>query len=108
MVPRAHVEERVRVELGRRVVGWTELGSGTNNRLFRLDLADGPPLLAKFYAPDRWNRLGTEFPALALLAEWGVGGVPRPYLRDDAGLYGLYSFEPGQRKSPSELTARDA
>jgi Ser/Thr protein kinase RdoA (MazF antagonist) len=106
-VPRTDVEARVRAELGRRVVGWTELGTGTNNRLFRLDLADGPPLLAKVYARDRWDRLGTEFPALALLAARGVAGVPRPYLRSDAHLYGVYSFEPGARKAPADLDARD-
>ena len=76
-MPRGDVEARVRAELGLRVVGWTELGTGTNNRLFRLDVADGPPLLAKVYARDRWDRLGTEFPALALLAARGVAGVPR-------------------------------
>jgi Ser/Thr protein kinase RdoA (MazF antagonist) len=107
MVPRGDVEARVRAELGRRVVGWTELGTGTNNRLFRLDLAGGPPLLAKVYARDRWDRLGTEFPALALLAARGVAGVPRPYLRSDALFYGVYSFEPGARKAPADLTADD-
>jgi hypothetical protein len=106
-VPRRDVEDRLRAELGRRVVGWTELGTGTNNRLFRLDLAAGPPLLAKLYARDRWNRLGTEFPALALLAERGAAGVPRAYLRSDALLYGVYSFEPGQRKAPADLDADD-
>ena len=48
------VVRRVRTALGWHVVGWTELGTGTNNRLFRLDLADGPPLLAKLYVRDRW------------------------------------------------------
>jgi Ser/Thr protein kinase RdoA (MazF antagonist) len=107
-LPRDDVERRVLAELGRRVVGWSELGTGTNNRLVRLDLADGPPLLVKFYARDRWDRLGTEFPALDFLARRGVAGVPRPYLRSDALLYGVYSFEPGQRKAPAELTVPDA
>ncbi|HEV8638208.1 MAG TPA: phosphotransferase [Chloroflexota bacterium] len=106
-LPGGDVENRVRAELGHRVVGWTELRTGTNNRLFRLDLEDGPPLLAKFYVRDRWDRLGTEFPVLAFLADRGVAGVPRPYLRSDAFLYGVYSFEPGERKAPSELTAKD-
>jgi Ser/Thr protein kinase RdoA (MazF antagonist) len=104
---RGDVENRLRAELGHRVVGWSELGTGTNNRLFRLDLADGPPLLAKFYARDRWDRLGTEFPVLAFLADRGVAGLPRPYLRSDAFLYGVYSLEPGERKAPSELAAKD-
>jgi hypothetical protein len=104
----ADVEARVGAELGGRVVGWTELGTGTNNRLYRLELAEGAPLLAKRYVRDRWDRLGTEFPALALLAARGVGGVPRPLLRSDAHLYGVYSFEPGVRKAPSELTEADA
>lgn len=90
------------------MVGWSELGTGTNNRLFRVELADGPPLLAKLYARDRWDRLGTEFPALALLAERGLVGVPRPYLRGDELLYGVYSFEPGARKAPVELDEDDA
>jgi Ser/Thr protein kinase RdoA (MazF antagonist) len=106
-VPRGDVEVRVRTELGRRLVGWTELGTGTNNRLFRLDLADGPTLLAKVYARDRWDRLGTEFGALALLAARGAVGVPRPYLRSDALRYGVYSFEPGARKAPADLDADD-
>ena len=102
------VDARVRAELGWRVTSWRELGTGTNNRLVRLDLAEGPPLLAKFYARDRWDRLGTEFLALALLAERGVGGVPRPYLRDDELNYALYSFEPGVRKAPAAVTEEDA
>jgi Ser/Thr protein kinase RdoA (MazF antagonist) len=107
-LPRGDVERRVRAELGWRVAGWTELGTGTNNRLFRIDLADGPPLLAKFYARDRWDRLGTEFPALVLLAGRGVAGVPRPYVRSDEHRYGVYSFEPGARRTAAELTEADA
>jgi hypothetical protein len=102
------VERRVQAELGWRVVGWRELGSGTNNRLFRLELAGRAPLLAKFYARDQWDRLGTEYPALALLAGRGQAGVPRPYLRSDDHRYGVYSFEPGQRKAPADLDPADA
>jgi hypothetical protein len=58
---RDDVERRVWSDLGHRIIGWTELGTGTNNRLFRLDLASGPSLLAKFYLRDRWDRLGIEF-----------------------------------------------
>jgi hypothetical protein len=104
----ADVEARVCTELDGRVVGWAELGTGTNNRLFRLELAEGAPLLVKRYVRDRWERLGTEFPALALLAARGVGGVPRALLRSDEHLYGVYSFEPGARKAPSELSEADA
>jgi Ser/Thr protein kinase RdoA (MazF antagonist) len=105
---RAEVERRIGAELGWRVIGWTELGTGTNNRLFRLVLADGPPLVAKLYAADRWNRLGTEYPALVFLAGRGTAGVPRPYLRDEERLFGVYSFEPGERRAPADLTVEDA
>jgi hypothetical protein len=102
------VERRVHAELGWRVVGSAELGTGTNNRLFRLDLDDGPPLLAKLYARDRWDRLGTEYPALEFLARHGIGGAPRPFLRDDAHLFGVYSFEAGERRAPTVLGAAEA
>lgn len=107
-LPRAEIDGRVHSELGLRVIGWTELGTGTNNRLFRLDTAEERPLLAKLYARDRWNRLGTEYPALTLLAERGVAGVPRPFLRSDDRLYAVCSFEPGERKTPVELDEADA
>jgi len=107
-LPRREVERRVRAELGWRVVGWAELGTGTNNRLFRLELADGPPLLAKFYARDRWDRLGTEYPALDYLKRRGVGGAPRPFLRDDERLFGVYSFEEGERRAPPALGTAEA
>jgi Ser/Thr protein kinase RdoA (MazF antagonist) len=101
------VARRVREDLGWRVVGWSELGTGTNNRLFRLDLADGPPLLAKLYVHDRWPRLGPEYAALDDLARRGFGGVPRPFLRDDERLFGVYSFEEGERRAPATLTVAD-
>jgi Ser/Thr protein kinase RdoA (MazF antagonist) len=101
--PLDEVVRRVRRELEWRVIGWTELGTGTNNRLVRLDLADGPPLLAKLYVPDRWNRLGSEYAALAYLARRGIGVVPRPILRDDEHLFGVYSFEAGERREPAAL-----
>jgi Ser/Thr protein kinase RdoA (MazF antagonist) len=105
--PLDEVVRRVRHELEWRVIGWTELGTGTNNRLVRLDLADGPPLLAKLYVPDRWNRLGSEYAALAYLARRGIGVVPRPILRDDEHLFGVYSFEAGERRAPAALTTTD-
>jgi hypothetical protein len=107
-LPRGEVEQRVRAELGRRVVGWAELGTGTNNRLFRLDLADGPPLLAKFYVRDRWDRLGPEYATLDYLARRGIGGAPRPFLRDDEHLFGVYSFEEGERREPAALGTAEA
>jgi Ser/Thr protein kinase RdoA (MazF antagonist) len=102
-LPRDEVERRVQAELGWPVVGWAELGTCTNNRLVRLEVADGPPLLAKFYARDRWERLGPEYAALEYLARRGVGGAPRPLMRDDERLFGVYSFEAGERRDPAAL-----
>jgi Ser/Thr protein kinase RdoA (MazF antagonist) len=107
-LPLGEVERRVRAELGWCVVGSVELGTGTNNRLVRLDLADGPPLLAKFYARDRWDRLGPEYAGLDYLARRGVGGAPRPFLRDDDRLFGVYSFEAGERRAPDAIGTADA
>lgn len=101
---RVSVEQRVRDELSCRVTAWSALQGGTNNRLFRLDTAEGPPLLAKLYHRDQWNRLEREFETLTVLREHGFTRVPKPYLRSDAHCYGVYSFEPGSTREPSHLS----
>jgi aminoglycoside phosphotransferase (APT) family kinase protein len=95
--------QRVRAALGYQVIGWTELAGGTNNRLVRLETAAGPPLLAKFYHRDRWNRLEREFTTLRCLHEQGLRAIPVPHLASAARSYAVYSFEPGAPCAPAAL-----
>jgi Ser/Thr protein kinase RdoA (MazF antagonist) len=74
---------------------------GRNNRLFLVEMADARRFVAKFYHQDRWDRLGHEFQSLSFLNNTGVQSVPQAYLRSDAFVYGVYSFEPGAPK-PAE------
>lgn len=104
---RADVDRRVAQELGVRVLAWSRMVGGTQNRLFRLDTLDGPPLLAKLYAADRWPRLKSEFAALRALNAQHLGRVPRALLREDGMSYAVFSFEPGETRPAAELTRRD-
>ena len=51
------------------------MAGGRNNRLFHLTTSGGPPLVAKFYHRDRWDRLGHEFGGIFSL------GKPAPLHR---------------------------
>lgn len=104
---RADLERRVWLELGSRVTGWLPVVGGTQNRLFRLDLDDGPPLLAKVYYRDRWPRLAREFGVLSMLGRKVVRGVPRALLKSDEHQYAVYSFEAGRAKAAAELSLED-
>jgi Ser/Thr protein kinase RdoA (MazF antagonist) len=75
-----------------------------NNRLFRLNGADGRELVAKLYYRDERRRLEREFGAFRFLRGRGFTGVPVAHLADEAEQYAVYSFEPGRTKAPSELT----
>jgi hypothetical protein len=80
---RTDVEKRVARELGVCVQAWSSIPGGANNRLFRLETLDGPPLLAKLYVVDRWPRLETEFALLRALNAQHVARVPQALLRDE-------------------------
>jgi len=97
------LEQRLLTELGRTVAGWSPIAGGAQNRLFRIDTQGGPPLVAKFYHRDRWNRLEREFTVLACLGQIGLARVPRALLRSDEFMYGVYTLESGTSRQASEL-----
>jgi Ser/Thr protein kinase RdoA (MazF antagonist) len=101
---RGAIERRVAASLGLTVRAWSRVSGGTQNRLFQLRTHEGPLLLAKLYAVDRWPRLETEYATLHALNERDLAGVPRALLRDDDRSYAVYSFEPGEIRSASQLT----
>lgn len=106
------------VALGRRLAGRPVLDAcparaGGNNRVFRLDMAEGSPLCLKCYPPqsiDGRNRLGQEYEALSFLAREGISLTPEPIARDPArscALYGWFDGEPAvlrpQADDPDQL-----
>jgi hypothetical protein len=110
-VVRDDLERQVQQTVGCRVVSWSVLAGGGNNRLYRLE-TDGPPLVAKVYRRSVWldelfgrggAALTREFGVLSLLQQRGIRGVPRPYVRSDACGYAVYSYEPGEVRRPSDL-----
>ena len=69
---------------------------GGNNRVFRLDMADGSQRALKYYPSDGRDRLGQEYEALSFLAQQGVGLTPRPFASDCDQNCALYEWFDGE------------
>lgn len=78
-----------------------------SNRVYHLRAADGRELLLKVYYRDDRRRLQREFGAFRFLRRRGLTSVPEAHLADDAEQWGVYSWEPGRTKAPSELTMEE-
>lgn len=85
----------------------TSLTGGANNRVFRVNGANGSHALLKVYfqhPEDQRDRVGAEF-AFARFA-WGSGvrSVPQPLAVDAQNRLALYEFVPGRQLRPCELS----
>lgn len=80
---------------GARVAAAQPARSGGNNRVFRLEMANGPPLALKHYPSDGRDRLGQEFDALTFLSRHGITSTPRPIAKDPAAFCALYQWFDG-------------
>ena len=80
---------------GLRVVATQPARSGGNNRVFRLEMAEGPPLALKHYPSDGRDRLGQEYEALSFLSRHGVTSTPRPIAKDVDASCALYQWFDG-------------
>src|SRR3954452_8842911 len=96
--------------LGQPVTGVRRGGAGGNNRIYRVETADGPFCL-KLYPRlpgDPRDRLGAEFNALSFLGRHGVSVVPQAIAADPAAGYGLYSWLDAARVEGPGETELDA
>ena len=80
---------------GARVASAQPARSGGNNRVFRLEMAEGPPLALKHYPSDGRDRLGQEYNALSFLSHHGITSTPRPIAKDPAAFCALYQWFDG-------------
>jgi hypothetical protein len=81
---------------GTRVAAAEPARSGGNNRVFRLQMAEGPPLALKHYPSDGRDRLGQEYDALSFLAGHGITSTPRPVAKDADAFCALYQWFDGE------------
>lgn len=87
------------------VTALTRLSGGRNNRVFRLDRADAPPLALKLYhhdPRDTRDRLGAEWAFLRYAWDGGLRDVPQPLAADRDAHAALYGFVPGARVAAVE------
>ena len=81
-------------------IGVAPLEGGRNNRVFRVDFADAPTAVLKWYHSDPRDprdRLKAEWEFLAHVSELGIRVVPRPLAASREYRAALYSFVPGTR-----------
>jgi len=86
-------------------------GCGGNNRLCRVEAADGRVFALKAYpriAGDGRDRLGAEFAALSFLKWNGIAEVPAALARDDQSGHALYEWIEGEAVAAPGLADMDA
>jgi len=100
------LEPRLAREIGFRLAGVEPVHPGVihNNRLFRLQSADGRAAMAKLYLQDGRFRLEREYDALAVLRSHGITSVPSPLARSDEHYYAVYSLEAGENRPAAQWT----
>lgn len=81
---------------GTRVTAAQPARSGGNNRVFRLEMAEGPPLALKHYPSDGRDRLGQEYDALTFLSRHGIDSTPRPIAKGANASCALYQWFDGE------------
>jgi thiamine kinase-like enzyme len=77
---------------------------GSNNRIHRINVEDGSPLIAKQYFSDDWNRLDREWKILEILGQAEFEEVPRPVARFDELNTAVYTFHNGQHVEAEHFT----
>lgn len=91
-------------------VALRQLAGGKNNRVFKLDLANGPSLVLKSYhvdPRDPRDRLAAEWAFLNHIWSRGVRSVPQPLARDVALHLGLYTLLQGRKLDAREIGQAD-
>ena len=82
------------------------LAGGRNNRVVRLDLADGSRAVLKRYhhdPRDPRDRLAAEWAFLEYAADRGIDCVPTPLARDASVHAALYTFADGRKLAAGEI-----
>lgn len=98
---------RLCVEVGRTApVTIEQLAGGKNNRVFRLVMPDGPPLVLKSYfrhPEDPRDRLGAEWRFLTYAWGRGVRCAPQPIACDRLAGLAIFDFVAGEKLAPGQI-----
>jgi hypothetical protein len=89
-----------------RIQGITRLAGGRNNRVYRVDIENGPSLVLKRYfsdVRDTRDRLGAEWNFINHAWSHGIRAVPEPLACDASERAGLYGFVQGRKLGASEV-----
>lgn len=93
-----------------RPVGLEQLAGGKNNRVYRVDFADGGRAVLKSYFSDprdTRDRLAAEWNFLQHAVKRRVNATPKPLASDPEARAALYSFVEGRKLESAEIGARE-
>ncbi len=100
--------ERLTASAGRpQPVALERLSGGRNNRVFRVVVADGPPLFLKSYFADPRDtrqRLAAEWRFLTYAWRKGIRTIAEPLAAERETHTGLYSYVTGRKLAAGELS----
>ncbi|MEP2640025.1 phosphotransferase [Roseobacter sp.] len=86
------------------------LSGGKNNKVMRVEQADGGSAILKLYfrdARDPRDRFGAEWRFLSFADAQNIPGAPRPLACDTTAGAALYTELPGTKREPGLVTPRD-
>ncbi len=98
------IHEIVSILSGRTVCSLLSIGSGGNNRVYRVTLDDGAVIALKFYPAqkeDTRDRLGVEWDAISLLYKNGIDQIPEPIMMSRERNCAVYKWIEGTSPDPS-------
>ncbi len=87
-------------------IGFERIHGGKNNRVYRITLESGEPVILKSYFTDPRDprdRLAREWSFMTYAWERDVHGLPRPLACEPETHTGLYSFVPGRKLVAGEV-----
>ena len=96
---------------GKAVLAVRAAQPGGNNRIFRVDAANGDVFALKFYptqGADRRDRLGAEWEAINFMVDHGIRFVPKPLAYDVTEYCALYEWVDGHRPNADEQNVLEA
>jgi hypothetical protein len=94
--------------LGRPPLHATSIPGGGNNRVFKIESAEGNYLLKSYFesAGGKRDRLASDYAFCRFAWDAGLRAVPQPIAVDPPSRLAVYEFVQGQRLAPREVAAR--
>ena len=87
-----HDEIKKVFKIDNKIIALTPLKGGANNKVYKIEIENTPPVILKKYFKDTRNRLVSEFSFLSYAWNQNIRNIPKPLSCNKRLNMGLYSF----------------